>query len=144
MARSVVLATETIELLLLLIEPLLIEGGGDVARRAGMIWNASSGLLNDTDFLRAAGPSVWGRCIPAGGGVVDLGLIRCALADLGVADVGALTMRLAAMVAAARVCDVGFGTGFFSAVAARLVAPLMPVLSGIGLDETFALSLTVG
>jgi len=134
MAGSVVFATEAIELLLL-----LIEGGGVDALRAGMIWNASSGLLNDTDFLRAAGPSVWGRCIPAGGGVVDLGLIRGALTDLGVAEIGALTMRLAAVVAAAKACDVGFGNDFFSAVAAGLA-----IFGWAGLEETAAISVEVG
>ena len=138
MGCSGIFAIEAIELLLL-----LVEGGGVDARRAGMIWNASRGLLKDTDFLRAAGPSVWGRCIPAGGGVVDLGLIRGALIDLGVAETGAPTTRLAATVAAASACDAGFGTDLVSVVNADLVVPLL-FLSGTGLDGMMALSVDVG
>lgn len=136
---SGVFEIKAIELLLL-----LVESGGVDARRAGMIWKASSGLLKDTDFLRAAGPSVWGRCIPAGGGVVDLGLIRGALIDLGVAEIGALTTRLAALFAAAKACDAGFGTGLVSVAIADLVDPLLPVLSGSGLDKLLASSAGVG
>jgi hypothetical protein len=118
---------------------LLLDFGGEALdRRAGMIWKASSGLRNDTDFLRAEGRSVCGLSVLIGAGVADIGMFSGRFTGFGVGGTGALTMRFAAGLVAAG----GPFVGVAAAVLAAVIAAELGFSTGAASMDEIAFGLT--